>query len=53
MKKGKNQKKSPYQKPRIASREIYEINALGCSKCPSASTISYSISCIRGTKKFS
>ncbi len=53
MKKGKSPNKKPYQKPRITSREIYEVNALGCAKCPSASTISYSISCVRGTKKFS
>ncbi len=53
MKKARPAKKKTYQRPRIVSREIYEVNALGCSKCPSASTISYGISCVRGTKQFS
>jgi hypothetical protein len=46
-------KKKKYVPPKIETREIYEVNALGCAKCPSASNISLSASCIRGTKKFS
>ena len=46
-------KKKLYKPPKIASKEIFEINALGCAKCPTSSTISLSISCIRGVKKYS
>lgn len=52
----KNQNLKPkkkYQPPRVETREIYEINALGCAKCVNSSNISLSISCIRGTKKYS
>ncbi len=49
----KPKQKKPYQPPRIDTREIYEINALGCAKCSNASTISLGASCIRGNKKFS
>jgi hypothetical protein len=46
-------KKKTYVKPSVATKDIYEVNALGCAKCPSSSTISLSINCIRGTKKYS
>ncbi|MBU1044161.1 MAG: hypothetical protein KJ915_07170 [Candidatus Omnitrophica bacterium] len=49
----KSEQKKKYQPPRVDTREIYEINALGCAKCVSAANISLSISCIRGTKKYS
>lgn len=52
----KNQKsnqKKKYHKPIIDTREIYEVNALGCAKCVNAGNISLSVSCIRGIKKFS
>ncbi len=53
-KKNKNSKqKKKYQPPRVDTREIYEINALGCAKCVTATAISLSINCIRGTKKYS
>jgi len=51
-KKDKNIKKK-YQPPQVETKEIYEVNALGCAKCPSAQAISLSASCIRGVKKFS
>ena len=51
--KKKEKNKKPYQAPKIETKEIYEVNALGCAKCNSASTISLGASCIRGVKKFS
>jgi hypothetical protein len=53
MKKKECKKKKTYEPPRIETREIYEVNALGCAKCPSSSTISLTITCIRGIKKYS
>jgi len=53
MKKEKKNKKKPYKPPKISSKDIFEVNALGCAKCPSSSNISLGISCIRGVKKFS
>ena len=53
MLKGKAKKKKTYKKPKVESREIYEVNALGCAKCPAAGQISISMACIRGIKKFS
>ncbi|MCK5214235.1 MAG: hypothetical protein KAR05_02635 [Candidatus Omnitrophica bacterium] len=53
MKEKEPQKKKPYAKPKVESREIYEVNALGCAKCPTAAQISLSIACIRGVKKYS
>ncbi|MFH1459665.1 MAG: hypothetical protein ABIG64_04760 [Candidatus Omnitrophota bacterium] len=46
-------KKKKYKPPKVDTREIYEVNALGCAKCPSSTAISLSISCIRGTKQLS
>jgi hypothetical protein len=46
-------KKKKYTPPKVETREIYEVNALGCAKCANANTISLSVSCIRGLKKFS
>ncbi len=53
MKNDKSKKKKPYQPPKIESKAVYEVNALGCAKCPTASQISLSIACIRGVKKYS
>jgi len=53
MKNKKAKKRKPYAPPKVDSREIFEVNALGCAKCPSSSSISLSISCIRGVKKYS
>jgi hypothetical protein len=50
-KKKQTPQKKKYQPPRVDTREIYEINALGCAKCANTSSISLSVSCIRGTKK--
>ena len=49
----KENKKKKYEKPTVDTRDIYEVNALGCSKCANSTTISLSASCIRGLKKFS
>ncbi|MFH1062901.1 MAG: hypothetical protein V1747_08495 [Candidatus Omnitrophota bacterium] len=49
----KPKQKKKYQPPRVDTREIYEINALGCAKCVNASSISLSVSCVRGSKKYS
>ena len=52
--KNRNSKqKKKYQAPKVDTREIYEINALGCAKCVNAASISLNISCIRGNKKYS
>jgi len=53
MKDKKKNNKKPYQPPRVESKEIYEVNALGCAKCPAAGQIALTIACIRGIKKFS
>lgn len=53
MNKENPKKKKPYQSPKVETREIYEVNALGCAKCPTAAQISLSIACIRGIKKYS
>ena len=53
MKKKKNKPKKAYQPPRVESREIYEVNALGCDKCPSASNVSKQVQCKLGVKRFS
>jgi len=46
-------KKKKYEPPKIESKIVYEVNALGCAKCPNPSQISLSAACVRGTKKFS
>jgi len=53
MKEKNKKEKKPYAPPKVDSREIFEVNALGCAKCPDSSSISLSISCIRGVKKYS
>jgi len=53
MKDKKQNKKKPYHPPRVESKDIYEVNALGCAKCPAAGQIALTIACIRGIKKFS
>jgi len=45
--------KKKYEPPKIDSKSIYEVNALGCAKCPNPAQISLTIACIRGVKKFS
>jgi len=49
----KKKKKKNYKPPKISSKEIFEINALGCGKCPSSSNVTLGVSCIRGVKKLS
>ncbi|MBN3040307.1 MAG: hypothetical protein JW867_04205 [Candidatus Omnitrophica bacterium] len=49
----KKKPKKSYKMPQIETRQIYEVNALGCAKCPSASNKALNEACIRGTKKFS
>ena len=49
----KPKSKKKYEPPKIETKEIYEVNALSCAKCPAASNISLMPACIRGTKKFS
>jgi hypothetical protein len=49
----KTKGRKQYRSPRVETREIYEVNALGCAKCPTTSSISIQPACIRGTKKFS
>jgi len=53
MKNNDIKKKKKYESPKIDSKVIYEVNALGCAKCPNATSISLSVACIRGVKKFS
>jgi len=53
MKNKPNQKKKVYEPPKIDSKIIYEVNALGCAKCPNPAQISLSTACVRGSKKFS
>ncbi len=48
-----NKNKKPYKSPKLDSKEVYEVNALGCAKCPNVAQISLSAQCIVGTKKFS
>jgi hypothetical protein len=52
MKEKQSKKKRPYQAPKVDSREIYEVNAAACSKCPSASNISLQPLCA-SNKRFS
>ena len=49
----KKKAKKRYKTPKVETREIYEVNALGCAKCPNTSQISVQPACIRGNKKFS
>lgn len=51
--KNKSKAKKPYLAPRVESRDIYEVNALGCAKCVNAGNISVTSACVRGTKKYS
>jgi hypothetical protein len=53
MKKDNQKRKKKYQPPGVESKEIYEVNALACGKCPSASNISLGGGCLRGGRKFS
>ncbi len=53
MEKNKSKVKKPYKPPKVESKEIYEVNALGCAKCPSPSNLTLGGGCIRGNKKFS
>jgi len=53
MTKKSNRTKKTYQPPKVESRAIYEVNALGCAKCPAAGQISLTTACIRGVKKYS
>ena len=45
--------KKKYEPPKIDSKAIYEVNALGCAKCPDPAQLSLTTACIRGSKKFS
>lgn len=45
--------KKAYEPPKVESKEIYEVNALGCAKCPNAGNLALEPTCIRGTKKYS
>jgi len=45
--------KKTYRPPKIESRAIYEVNALGCAKCPAVGQIALTTACIRGVKKYS
>ena len=45
--------KKPYTPPKVETKDIYEVNALGCAKCPSAGSESLTLDCIRGTKQTS
>ena len=49
----KKKARKPYKSPKVETREIYEVNALGCAKCPNTAQISVQPACIRGTKLYS
>ncbi len=51
--KRKSDGKKRYRSPKVETREIYEVNALGCAKCPNTAQISVQPACIRGTKLYS
>ncbi len=53
MKENLPKRKKKYEPPKIDSKVVYEVNALGCAKCPNGAQISLSIACIHGVKKFS
>ena len=52
MKKQRKDRKK-YVSPGVETRKIYEVNALGCAKCPNTSQVSVQPACIRGTKLYS
>jgi len=52
-KKKKFEKKKAYTPPSVESKDVFEVNALGCAKCPAFGAENFPPQCIRGVKKFS